>query len=255
MTDHSIYTHEGKFWGKAGAGILLFAAATGRLLLGKRSRFVNEPGTWNLFGGAIESGEDPAEAAAREVSEELGYTKPIAVKPVFVYRSGTFAYHNFIGVVPEEFTPRLNWETEEARWLTVAEAYKLTPKHYGLEALLNHLQGDLMLPNPYPNEHAARIIDPKEIRPDTYRSKQIKAGIRLIIGKRWSKTTARRKADPMVVQAIRFKNSVYTAAQAKAWLKKYKVKVQRFEAATSTQMESRRTEMKKRKRRVRRKLA
>lgn len=34
------------FWGKAGAGILPLCSETDRVLLAKRSAFVEEPGTW-----------------------------------------------------------------------------------------------------------------------------------------------------------------------------------------------------------------
>lgn len=34
------------------------------------------PGKWGFFGGAIEAGESPEEAARRELAEEIGYTAP-----------------------------------------------------------------------------------------------------------------------------------------------------------------------------------
>lgn len=43
--------HGGKFWGNAGAGVILFAKDTGRVLLALRSPYVNEPNTWGTIGG------------------------------------------------------------------------------------------------------------------------------------------------------------------------------------------------------------
>lgn len=90
-------------------------------------------------------------------------------------------------------------------------------------------------------EHAARIRDPKSIRPETYRSKTIKAGLRLILGKlrttpmrKPKKGVGSRKSDPMVVQAVRFNRLRYTAAQARAWCVKHGLKVLKFEPATAS---------------------
>jgi hypothetical protein len=80
--------------------------------------------------------------------------------------------------------------------------------------------------NPYPHEHAARIISPDRIIPSTFRSKYITPFIRIIIGKT-------RAGGPMVVQAFRFRSEEFTAAQAKAWLKRHHKKALRFEAASA----------------------
>jgi hypothetical protein len=65
------------FWGRAGAGAVVLARRTGRLLLSHRSRAVEQPGTWGNFGGAVDPGQDPAASARREVAEECGYVGPL----------------------------------------------------------------------------------------------------------------------------------------------------------------------------------
>ena len=39
------------FWGKQGAGSLVVAKDTGRILLAHRSRAVEQPNTWGVWGG------------------------------------------------------------------------------------------------------------------------------------------------------------------------------------------------------------
>ncbi|NKZ08115.1 NUDIX hydrolase [Actinomadura latina] len=45
----------------------------GRVLLIWRHRFITDQWGWEIPGGRVEPGEDPAEAAARELVEETGY--------------------------------------------------------------------------------------------------------------------------------------------------------------------------------------
>ena len=135
------YRRNTVFWGKEGAGILPIAKSTGRILVGLRSRYVNEPLTWGVFGGKIDSGEDPEEAAIREMQEELRYKGPVKLIPGYGFTSSNFTYHNFIGLVDDEFevTPKdLNWETDETKWITLRELRELDNKHFGLEAFLNN---------------------------------------------------------------------------------------------------------------------
>jgi len=106
----------------------------------------------------------------------------------------------------------------------------------GSRACRNPYQG--VQCNPMPNFHAARVRAPSSIRKGTYRTKTIKHGIQLIIGKlkttpikKPKKGTGSRVRDPMVVQAYHFPKTKFTAAQARTWLKKHKVKISAFEAA------------------------
>lgn len=125
-----------EFWGSQGAGVLIIAKDTGRLLVLLRSAEVNEPHTWGLAGGAIDAGEDPKVAALREVKEELGFAGAIKLVPAFVFRKGDFTFHNFLGVVPKEFKPRLDWENDDARWVSINKLP--SPLHFGLAGLLKN---------------------------------------------------------------------------------------------------------------------
>lgn len=134
---HTSQGSDPRFWGNRGAGILLIAKDTGRLLLTLRSKYVNEPGTWGIPGGKIDSeSESPKSAASREASEELGYSGPIYMVPAHVFKAGNFKYHNFIGVVPSEFKPSLNWESEAANWFKLDDLP--SPLHFGLQSLLSN---------------------------------------------------------------------------------------------------------------------
>lgn len=134
------------FWGDTGAGILPICRTTGRLLVAYRSEYVNEPHTWGIVGGKLDDGEkDVEDAAKRELQEELGYDGKFELVPAYVFKSkgGGFEYHNFIGIVEEEFEPTFDWETEKAEWMTLDQLMKLKPKHFGLETLIKE-SGDII---------------------------------------------------------------------------------------------------------------
>lgn len=138
---HTATSDTGRFWGSQGAGCMPLAESTGRVLLTLRSQYVNEPGTWGIPGGAIDEGENPAGAAQRELREELGYSGPVRVMPGFVFEAEDFRYHNFIGVVPEEFEASLDWENGDAKWFDIDRLP--SPLHFGVRAFLSN-SGDLI---------------------------------------------------------------------------------------------------------------
>lgn len=124
------------YWSKRAAGTLVFARGTGRFLLGKRSAEVSDPGTWSTFGGAMDRGESPPRTVRRELREEVGYHGDTSLIPLLEYKDFDrgCVYHNYLTIVPEEFTPVLNWETEAAEWFEYGEFP--APLHPGVEALL-----------------------------------------------------------------------------------------------------------------------
>jgi 8-oxo-dGTP pyrophosphatase MutT (NUDIX family) len=136
---HDLYTDEsGRFWGNAGAGCVFQAEDTGRLLLQKRSPYVNEGNTWGTWGGAIDPGEDPEEALEREIEEETGYRGPKKMRLLHVYKDGNFHFSNYLVTVPTEFEPRHSWETSGHVWTTLDALPK--PLHFGFVALLPTLR-------------------------------------------------------------------------------------------------------------------
>ena len=130
------------FWGAKGAGCLFLARSTGRFLIAHRSEDVLEPGTWGTWGGAIDSGLSVLEAVEEEVRQEAGFTGECAIVPlaVFAHASG-FEYHNHLVIVDDEFNPKLNWESQGARWVTLDKLP--APLHPGVEYLLEN-SGDEM---------------------------------------------------------------------------------------------------------------
>ena len=135
---HKAALEETGFWGRQGAGCLILAKSTGRILVAHRSGAVQEPNTWGTWGGAIDIDEDPKSAVLRELKEESGYAgKVLSTDPLFVFKSGSFSYHNFLITVPEEFIPKLDWETQGYKWCASLRSIP-RPRHAGLVALLNN---------------------------------------------------------------------------------------------------------------------
>ena len=77
-----------------------------KLLLGKRAPGVNNPNQWNFFGGHVDEGETAAQAAARELAEEIRVSvSPNDLREVAKIGSATyFAYKVFgkIGSTTDE---------------------------------------------------------------------------------------------------------------------------------------------------------
>lgn len=134
------------FWGKRAAGSILYARETGRFCLAHRSEYVQEPSTWGMWGGAIDSDEDPTDAAIRELEEETGYSDSVQLEHLWTFEhSSGFTYTNFVAIVEDEFRPRMDWETQGFRWFEYGDWPK--PLHPGVVTMLKrgdvqqHLQG------------------------------------------------------------------------------------------------------------------
>lgn len=134
--DHRAAREETGFWGRAGAGCIAQAQDTGRYLINLRSDEVEQPLTWGVIGGAIDANEDPLGAAVREFKEETEYNGPIVrSETLHVFTQGTFTYTTFVIVIPSEFDPVLNWESDDAQWF--ASGDWPSPLHFGIEAIVN----------------------------------------------------------------------------------------------------------------------
>lgn len=139
--EHSKALRDTGFWGKAGAGAIFMARDTGRILIAHRSPDVQEGNTWGVWGGAIDQGESPLQAAHREAQEEAGINvKGNDIIPLYVFKHPSgFQYHNFLILVDHEFAPRSTagaaWETQGFKWVEFGHWPK--PLHFGLAHLIN----------------------------------------------------------------------------------------------------------------------
>jgi len=130
------------YWGTCAAGIVPFCKTTKRFLIGLRSAYVYEPNTWGGFGGKLDTDEVNEEiieeTAIRELEEETRYDGDIHLIKGYVFKDEDFEYHNYIGIVDEEFSPKLNWENDKAVWMTYQDLLELEPKHPGLKLFLDN---------------------------------------------------------------------------------------------------------------------
>lgn len=104
------------------AGLMLFAAS-GHVLLVRRSAHENRAGQWELPGGHVKKGESDIDAALREAGEELGgVPKDIAIIDVSRQLPSGESKVHYTTVIAETETsrwhPRLNAEHDHWGWFT-----------------------------------------------------------------------------------------------------------------------------------------
>jgi 8-oxo-dGTP pyrophosphatase MutT (NUDIX family) len=62
-----------------------------KIILGKRSPSSNNPNQWNFFGGHVDKGESPKDAAVRELEEETGFKiDPSSLKQIAEIGTATY---------------------------------------------------------------------------------------------------------------------------------------------------------------------
>lgn len=117
-------------WGRFGAAGLL-AHHDGHVLLQHRAKLTIGGGTWGVFGGARDRGEEPVTAALREAAEESTLdVSRVTVHGLVHDDHGSWAYDTVVGTVPELADVRpASWETRDAAWAPVdeVEGYELFP--------------------------------------------------------------------------------------------------------------------------------
>ncbi len=95
-------------------------------------RRAEEPlrGTWQPIMGHVDSGESSLAAALREMLEEVGLERRDTlamwaleqVHPYYIARlDAVMLTPRFAALVPDSWTPRLNAEHDDTRWVTCAE--------------------------------------------------------------------------------------------------------------------------------------
>lgn len=140
LGNHDDQHQYGEYWGNQGAGVLTRAKDTGRWLVALRGPGTPQPLTWAVVGGKTEPGEFPRQTAAREFREETGFAGSVRLRELYRWRSprSPFIYHTFLGETPTEWEPQLTAETAAFRWCRLDELLALSPKHFGLVALLEN---------------------------------------------------------------------------------------------------------------------
>ena len=145
------YCRVGRHWGPRGAaGVLPWAVTRdGRtwVLLSHRSERVAAGGTWSTFGGAIDVGETPWQAAVRETGEETcgidvaSGTVTAELEAPCPHGCG-WSYRTFVvrieaagGDLPAvSIAAAAAWETEAVRWVPADEVGDHGDLHPGLQA-------------------------------------------------------------------------------------------------------------------------
>ena len=128
-----------RYWGRYGAaGLLLRAPAPDgapAVLLQRRALWSHQGGTWGLPGGAMDSGETPAEAALREADEECMLDPALVLaRDMYTDEHGGWRYHTVLAEAAEALPVRADaYETDDARWLPLAQV-DLLELHPGFAA-------------------------------------------------------------------------------------------------------------------------
>jgi 8-oxo-dGTP pyrophosphatase MutT (NUDIX family) len=95
-----------------------------RLLLMRRHRFIVDRWVWEIPGGYVDDGEDPAEAAVREVVEETGW-QPRSVEYVLscqpLIGNADYPQDLFLARGADRVGEPETDETSEVRWVPVGE--------------------------------------------------------------------------------------------------------------------------------------
>jgi hypothetical protein len=132
---------------KIGAGLLPVCEKTGRVLLGWRSNMSPDPETWGEFGVKFSKDAGQQEGDVLTVVKNIfknqtGYLGDIKLIPSYIYEteSDSYKYYNFIGLIPEEFTPTLSDKYRQAKWFTLNDLKNIRRKefHFGLKLMWEH---------------------------------------------------------------------------------------------------------------------
>jgi 8-oxo-dGTP diphosphatase len=123
-----------RHWGLFGAaGLLMVRLDLGEphVLLQLRAAWTHGGGTWAIPGGALDSHENPIEAAVREAYEEAGIDpRQIDVKDLYTDDHGNWRYDTVIAHVTGDVgAHEANYESDEVRWVPVSSVveYDLHP--------------------------------------------------------------------------------------------------------------------------------
>jgi hypothetical protein len=103
------------------------------------------------------------------------------------------------------------------------------------ELIESYREYGILMSEPYPNEHAARLEDPKKYIRVRRQNDKFGPGIHAVVG---VLKTEGPRGGRTEIQAIRFDKTKFTVAEAKKWLRDHKYKVLLFEPAKEESAES-----------------
>lgn len=141
------YTDTGR-WGTSGAGVLVVSSKPEQeFLLFKRSNEVEEPGIWSIPGGARKMKEDgklteSLNTAISELREEANLPRGSLCTNPITYEKEGYSYDTYIlelAYDKEYYTPRLNWENSEWRWVAKEKLAELPSLHPSVKFVIDHL--------------------------------------------------------------------------------------------------------------------
>ena len=117
----------------------MFVTPKGNVLWLRKPPYQGKPGEWVLPGGKVEAGEHPAQAAAREAQEELGY---VPEGPMTLLHRATTTrgvdYSTFLKPVDGEFQVVI--DDEHTGWCWAPLDAPPEPTHPGILAMMGELR-------------------------------------------------------------------------------------------------------------------
>ena len=142
------------YWGRHGAAGLLLRAprpdGTPAVLLQHRAPWSHQGGTWALPGGALDSHEEPEDAAVREAHEEAGLTadqlvvlERVQTAVITGTNGASWTYTTVIAEAATLLDTVPNRESSELRWVSVDEVIDL-PLHPSFAKSWGELRAILM---------------------------------------------------------------------------------------------------------------
>ncbi len=137
-------------WGRFGAAGLLLRApradGSPAVLLQHRAAWSHQGGTWGLPGGALDSHEDPEDAALREAEEEAGLSAgqlAVRARVTTAEVEGpdgvSWRYTTVVADAPALLPTVPNLESTELRWVAEDEVTEL-PLHPGFASSWHRLR-------------------------------------------------------------------------------------------------------------------
>ncbi len=103
------------FEGKTEKTVWVIAHTGDKIILGKRAPTTRNPNQWNFFGGHVDDGESPEEAAVRELEEETGLSVDTSIlKKVATIGSATY------------YSAKIFGGLKTSKEISAIKSYKLT---------------------------------------------------------------------------------------------------------------------------------